>query len=115
KPAALGALRQLDPDDAAKALLKALDSKIESIRAWACQQMTTKDKQVSEALVKVLKRETSVVVRRAVAGALSSQADAESAKALIEALRDGDAEVRAAAASSLGYRREQSAREELER
>src|SRR5262249_34851325 len=72
KPAALWALRQLNPDEAGKALLKALDSKNESIRAWACQQMTAKDKQASEALVKVLKRETSVAVRRAVAGALSS-------------------------------------------
>ncbi|MBI1915192.1 MAG: HEAT repeat domain-containing protein [Planctomycetes bacterium] len=114
KLAALGALRQLAPDKATDALLEALRSKNDSVRAWACQNLTTKDKQAPAALVKALK-DDAAPVRRAAAAALGSHADADSAKALIESLRDGDPEVRAAAANALGYRYEKSALDELEK
>ena len=114
KHAALEALRKLDPSRVSEALVKALDSKTEALRAWACGAMPPRDAKAAAGLVAALK-DRQTAVRRAAAYALASQEDKDSPAALIEALTDSDGAVRCAAAAALGERKEPSAREPLRR
>jgi HEAT repeat protein/serine/threonine protein kinase len=114
KSAALDALRQFAPERATGAILQALKSRNETIRAWACNNLPEKDRESATALTAALKDDRSPQVRRAAASALYRQEGPESATALVAALRDPDSEVRRSAVFSLGHRREKSALTELE-
>jgi HEAT repeat protein/serine/threonine protein kinase len=114
KTAALDALRQFAPEKATVAILQALKSRDETIRAWACNSLPEKDRESAAALTAALKDDRSPLVRRSAASALYRQEGSESAAALVTALRDSDIEVRRTAVFSLGQRREKSALTELQ-
>jgi serine/threonine protein kinase len=101
KTAALQALTELAPDKVAGALLVALKSNNESVRAWACRCLAQeKDDETANGLIAAL-GDRVPAVRAAAAAALGGRRVAAAAPRLNELLSDRNGEVRRAAMGAL--------------
>jgi outer membrane protein assembly factor BamB len=101
---AAAALARFTEVDAAASLLAGLQDDHWFVR-WRCAeaigQLAEPEPRVAAALIEALACEIDPEARRAMAAALGSTASREAGPALIQALGDADADVRAAAAASL--------------
>ncbi len=101
KVAALEALRDLAADQVAPALARALASKTESVRVWACRELGREQNRESMTALVAAAKSDSARVRAAAALPLARQDEEEARAALRGLLKDMESRVRRAAVAAL--------------